>query len=347
MKNGYLIFCSVALIILIINCKTCSLEFFYQIGIWSESMYLRGHKPSTKYRPSRKDVISYARRMKKYQIRYLYLFAGPFKSNGKLPTYPFTEYAKVNVQLIKRYHSEGITLPWIGGIQHRTVFLDDSTWVKNALESTKKLVEHLKVPGVHVDFEYLLPGDPYLDRLLSTHVTLDRLSYAKKVNQFHEKLRIAMPDAFISSVVVSTSPLTKHWKQQTTLEELDQLSKFIDQLSFLFYDTQIHDSTQFRQAGYDLVRDIHYLKQRNPKVQYLVAIGTFINEPQLHKYRNLEIESIENTLDVIKDAEHKISQGAEAIIDGIAIYCDWETSKAEYQEFYYHWVKNRFSHVNN
>ncbi len=309
-------------------------------AIWVESMYLRGRKPRTGYRVQEADVISFAQQMKKSDIRYLYLFAGPFQSNGTLPHYPFSTLAKNNVNLISREHPEAIILPWVGGIQHRTVFLEDSNWIDNAINSVQELIEFLEVPGVHIDFEYLLSGDPYLDQLLNTSITVDREAYAGRVNYFHGKLRDSLPEAFISSVVVSTSPLANHWKQQTTLAELHTLSDKINQLSFLFYDTQIHDTLTFYNAASDLVSDISSLDQAHPKVQYLISVGTFVNEVQLQKYRNLAIESIEHTLEVIKDVEYSITSDNE-LIDGISLYCDWETSETEYQTFYKHWVRNR------
>lgn len=308
-------------------------------SIWVESKYLRGYKPSTKAIVRAQDVVKFAKRMRRFGLKYLYVFAGPYGLDGNLPEFSISSTAKRNIELIRKVYPEAIILPWLGGIQDRTVKLQDSAWVRNAINSTKKLVKELRVEGVHIDFEYLLRGDPYLDRIVSKQITVDGKEYAKYVNAFHKDLRESLPHSFISSVVVSTSELAKHWKQQTSTADLKDLVSYVDQISFLFYDTQIDDPNIFKQAAFDLIQDISELQHLKPEVQFLVSIGTFINEPQLRKYRNLDIESIVNTLTVIKDVEKKVSK--HQIINGISIYCDWETSNQEYKEFYQNWIEDR------
>jgi hypothetical protein len=59
----------------------------------------------------------------------------------------------------------------------------------------------------------------------------------------------------------------------------------------------------------------------------------------LQHYRNLNIENITNTLNTIKkntilvDAKNKL-------VDGISIFCDWETSSNEWSKFRDSWVEN-------
>lgn len=312
-------------------------------AIWSESIYFRGYRPSTGETLTDQHLENYARKLRKYNIRYAYIFSGPYDTTGHLPDYAFSETAVRSVEVIKSYNPDVVILPWIGGVQNRTVFLGDTIWVKNALNDTKKLIQRLNVPGVHVDFEYILPGDPYLDMTIKKEKPGDRESYGDNVNSFHKKLREILPNAFISSVVVSTSSGTKPWKRKTTMSELRTLSQYIDQLSFLFYDTQLNDNSEFKANCIELVRDIRNLKatQTSQGVQYLVAIGTFVNAPQLHKYRNLQIESIANTLTTIRHAiANTPAHTAHEVVDGIALYCDWETELKEYEEFYQYWVDN-------
>lgn len=322
------------------QCKRKSHEFESLFGqenaIWTESIYFRGKNPSTGEKLTNQHIVQYTRALKKHKIKYAYLFAGPYGVDGHLPIYAFSETAARSVQLIKKYYPEVIILPWVGGVQNKTVYIGDSLWVKNALEDTQKLIKMLGVPGVHLDFEYILPGDPYLDLTIKNEKPGERDLYGLHVNEFHRRLRQVLPDAFISSVVVATSSDTKPWKRKTTKEELNVLVQYIDQLSFLYYDTNIHDQRIFEDNCIELIQDIGSLRDKKD-IQYLVSIGTFLNVPELRDYRNLKIESIPNTLETIKKSAIKVDS-INRLVDGISIYCDWTTDKDEWRDFKKFWL---------
>jgi len=309
-----------------------------QNAVWSESRYLRGHKPSTKEPLTEEHLLDYAQTLKSNNIKYAYLFAGPFQKDGHLPEYPFSKLAINNIKKLKRYYPEIVILPWVGGIQNKTVFLDDSLWVKNALDDSQKLMRTLNVSGLHVDLEFILKGDPYLERIASDRKTGDKEVYANNVNDFHKKLRSLNPNAFISSVVVSTAPDTKPWKRKTSINEIKELIKYVDQLSFLYYDTFISNQTVFEQNCHSQIMDIQTLRNTklSHKVQYLMAIGTFVNERPLRKYRDLKIENIPNSICTIKRSSLKVSQELQ-LVDGLAIYCEWETNETEWNDISKYW----------
>lgn len=313
--------------------------FGQENAVWTESIYLRGIKPSTGQKLNDYDLKKYSKTLKENNIKYAYLFAGPYQKNGELPDYPFSNLARESVKKLKKYYPEIIILPWVGGVQNKTVYLQDSLWVENAIKDTKRLIETLNTPGVHIDFEYILKGHPYLDTTIEPEIPGDKENYAKYVNLFHKKLRNLLPDAFISSVVVATSPDTKPWKRKTKIEELQELVNNIDQLSFLYYDTGINSQSVFEKNCIAQIRDIQNLKKSNSQVQFLLSIGTFINRKELRSYRNLKIENISNTLKVIKRSALKLDSN-NRIVDGISIFCDWQTDEYEWREFYNQWVAN-------
>lgn len=329
------------IIIVLIQCKSKvnKLKHLYgqQNAVWTESIYLRGYKPSTEEKLSDRHIREYAETLKKNKIKYAYLFAGPYGEDGHLPDYAFSETAINSVKTLKAYYPEIVILPWVGGVQNKTVYLNDSLWVNNALVDTKKLFNTLNVPGVHVDLEFILPGDPFLDTEINKARPGDYEIYADNVNSFHKKLRQIIPDAFISSVVVATSKDTRPWKRKTSMSELNELVKHIDQLSFLYYDTQINDKKVFDDNCAELIRDIRILKSSRD-IQYLIAIGTFVNRYELYKYRNLEIENIPNTLKTIK-GKASLIDSTKQIVNGISLFCDWETDELEWDQFYDNWVK--------
>lgn len=334
------LFCIFLTLFVFIECKTKVRELKHLFGgenaVWSESIYMRGQRPSTGEKLTELHVIEYVNTLRKNRIKYAYLFAGPYGVDGRLPEYAFSETAIYSVNLMKELYPGIVILPWVGGLQNKTVYLGDSLWVKNALEDTQKLIRVLDIPGVHVDFEFILSGDRYLDKTINPERPGERIMYGHHVNEFHRMLRELLPDAFISSVVVATSPDTKPWKRKTTLEELNELVQYIDQLSFLYYDTHINDQQVFEDNCLKLIQDIQTLK-KNRDIQYLVAIGTFLNVPELQGYRNLEIENIPNSLETIKKSIVQIDTTRQ-LVDGIAIYSEWTTDKTEWQQFYKHWM---------
>lgn len=306
-------------------------------AIWVESVYLRGYHPSDNTRLTDEDLISLATTLQSNNIRYAYLFAGPFNREGFLPDYSFSDTAVQSVKTLKELYPGVVILPWIGGIQNKTVFLNDSLWVKNALADSKLLINTLDVPGLHFDFEFILKGNDFLDRTEVVGGSGDVDAYGNNVNEFHRQFRELMPDAFVSSVVVSTSPGTKPWKRKTSMAELKTLTKYVDQLSFLYYDTYLSSQKEFEENCKYLLKDILELKKSDPVVQFLVSIGTFINALELQKYRNMEIENIPNSLKTIRSCQREVS-GSESIVDGISIFCNWETDDSEWREIYKYWA---------
>jgi hypothetical protein len=329
------------MIFILICCTTTSknVNIGQENAIWVESVFLRGYHPSDHTRLTDENLIKLAATLENNNIRYAYLFAGPFSREGFLPDYSFSDTAVQSVKTLKELYPGIVILPWVGGIQNKTVFLNDSLWVKNALSDSKRLINTLNVPGLHFDFEFILKGNDFLDRTEVVGGSGDIDAYGENVNEFHRYFRELMPEAFVSSVVVSTSPGTKHWKRKTTIKELTTLTRYVDQLSFLYYDTYLSSQRQFEENCKYLLKDIRELKKFEPNVQYLISIGTFINALELQKYRNMEIENIPNSLKTIRSCQREVSSSEGIVeVDGISIFCNWETDDSEWREIYKYWT---------
>lgn len=307
-------------------------------AVWGESIYFRGFNPSTGEELTDQKVVAYAALLKRNHIKYAYLFAGPFDDEGNLPEFSFSATAIRTVKLLSKHYPELIVLPWIGGIQDKTVHLQDFRWQRNAIQATKRMIATLNVKGAHLDFEFILPGDTYLDSMFEGDRSGQENTYAAFVNKFHADLRREAPNAFVSAVVACSSSRVKQWKRRTTFSELGELVKSVDQLSFLFYDTSIRSQIEFETACDEQLSDINRLRNLTlpRKVEFLLAIGTFVNRIELQGYRDLRVESVSNTLRTIR----KMSRDSTGIstVDGIAVFCDWETDENEWSEFRKAWV---------
>lgn len=308
-------------------------------AIWTESMYFRGANPNTGEKLTRAYIKAYAARLQSSRIKYAYIFAGPFDNEGHLPGYAFSDTAINSVKTLTDYYPDLVILPWIGGIEHKTVHLEDPVWVNNALQDTKKLVDTLHVRGVHIDFECILPGFGFIDTTIRPVSKEELGAYGGWVNAFHKRLRAVIPSAFISSVVTATSPGTTPWKRKTSMQELEALTNYVDQVSFLYYDTGIKNQKSFEDNCDSLLKDIALLRIQHSKTEFLIAIGTFINPmPELQKNRYLEFENVTNSLLTIRKLLDK-KDYSKRLIDGIAIFCDWQTDKEEWEEFDVNWSR--------
>jgi len=322
----------------IISCTSYSkTKIGQENAVWTESIFLRGFHPTTYQLLTEDYVKKYAETLKQNNIKYAYLFAGPFNSKGFLPDYAFSDTALNSVILLKRFNPDIIILPWVGGVQDVTVHLEDSVWRNNALQDSKRLIERLNVSGIHFDFEYVSEGNPYLDQILNKECSSNILSYGENVIRFHRLFRELIPDVFVSSVVVAPTPGTKPWKKKTSMEELSVLTRYIDQISLLYYDTSLDTQDDFETNCMNLLYSIQELKTDEPDVQYLVSIGTFINEPELQQFRNLDIENIANSLKTIRTCLRKVDSDVQ-IIDGISVYCNWETDEDEWELIRKYWT---------
>src|SRR5688572_27641804 len=102
-------------------------------AIWAESLYFRGARPTSGEVLTESHIERYANTLKKNKVKYAFIFSGPYGIDGRLPFYAFSETAINSVKRFKHYYPDIVILPWIGGIQNKTVHLGDSLWEKNAI----------------------------------------------------------------------------------------------------------------------------------------------------------------------------------------------------------------------
>jgi hypothetical protein len=300
-------------------------------AMWCESLYLRGDHPTRReLRPGFSDVpmplqltdemvIAFAHKLRDHGIRYAYLFAGPFDRDGRLPDYAFSARAQRSVAIIKHEAPRVVILPWIGGLEHKQVCVEDAAWRQNAVASVARLMRTLDVPGVHVDLEYVLFG----------RAPDASIAYARNVNRFFAELRASQPRAFLSAVVPSTAPDVRPWKLRHSVAEVAELAPLVDQLSLLFYDTHLDDRERFRSNLEAQLEDIRAWRKLAPSTQFLVGVGTFVNrEPALRAYRDLRVEGLAPYFATLDRAIADVPEGAP---DGLAFYCEWETDAGEWE----------------
>jgi hypothetical protein len=304
---------------------------------WSRSLFFRGYAPTTGETLRPENVTAFASTLRDGGIGYAYLFSGPFQADGSLPAWATSSTARTSIERMRAVHPALDVLPWVGGLQGKTVRLDDPAWRAAALDALAGLFAALPIRGVHLDFELVLPDEPYLRDDAADPAAA--AGYSAGLVAFHEEARLRFPNRFLSSVVVSTASQTRPWKRKPTLAEATAIARAVDQLAFLFYDTAIDDRARYEQGLDEQLGHFRTIKDalgdRAP--QLLLALGTFVNEPPLRKYRNLAVESLPDTLALTRRRLAALSPGRR-LVDGLAIYGEWTTDAAEWRQLRDGWT---------
>ena len=311
-------------------------------AVWVQSWFFLGHQASTKEPLQDFHIVELAAHLRRAGMRYAFIFAGPFQRDGTLPGYAFSDTARRTVRRLAELVPEVTVLPWVGGVQDKTVFLGDPRWVDTAVREAKRLVETLGVRGVHFDFEYISPALEEVVRLVKVpQPRSPEDTYGPHLVRFHERVREAMPAAFISTVVPSTVPAVFSFKTRQTYDEVRELARYADQIAVIYYDTALRDQEAYEENLVAQLRDVEGWRRDmgTARREFLVGLGTFVNVEALRKYRDLAIENLPNEAATLKRAIRRI--GEDCLVDGVAIFCEWQTDEQEWNEFQDLWVAAR------
>ena len=301
-------------------------------GMWTQSLFFRGFNPTTGSKLRMTDIVQLSKDAKSNSIRDLYIFAGPFNADGSIPEYAFSQTARSTIKRLRELAPQVRVLPWLGGLQDKTVFLNNSAWRARAIDDTIRLTQFLGVAGAHLDFEYILPSSTFV--IQTEHIPAERSPmnmYHPSMRDFFRELKQKAPSLFISTVFPSSAPEVSPWKINPTRRELEEVAPLTNQISLLFYDTSIKSQELFEQGMRHQLEDIVAVRKASPSTEMNVAFGTFINYEALHPYRDLSIENLPNSFATLKRALHGLAAGNP--LSGISIFCEWETEAAEWDQF--------------
>ena len=327
------VLCSALMLWMTTNSPLASADTAPSNSIWVQSLFFRGVHPSTGTKLTDTDIVKLADDLSHNGIRYAYMFAGPYNENGSLPEYAFSDTARSTVQRLRELAPELQILPWVGGLQDKTVFLNDPSWRARAIEDTIRLATILGVSGVHLDFEYILPTSSYV--INASQIPPKRTSisdYHPSLRDFTKELRERAPTLFVSTVFPSSAPQVTPWKANPSRDDITSIAPHVSQISFLFYDTSIRSQQTFQAALNHQMNDIIAAHQRSPETEFLLAFGTFVNEPELHSYRDLSLENIPNSFATLRQTITN-STGGRNPLAGIALFCEWHTEATEWAQF--------------
>ncbi len=289
-------------------------------GVWlqhgwlgADEWFRRNHKQDhiAEFRDP-KHIEQLALLLARYHVTDVFPHVAPADNSGQLPA--------VDDQQVERFldaFNRFRIIPWIGGVQSKTVRLHDTAWRRTFVRSVVGLLsDHPRLAGVHINIEPCPSGNNEFLRLL-------------------DELKRALPTGKLLSVAAYPPPtiwqpfLDVHWEESYFRE----VARRADQLAVMMYDTSVPVGKLYQRLLKSWTREILDWSAGTP---VLLGIPTYDDAGV--GYHLPSVENLPNTLLGI----HAGLSGYRTLPDhyqGLAIYCEWETDDAEWQYWREHFLQ--------
>ena len=289
-------------------------------GIWlahgwlgSDEWFSANRKTNeyAKYR-SPANVRALAGKLKRHGVTDVFAHLCPAEATGQLPP--------VDSRQVEQFLNEfeGIrVLPWIGGPNGVSVRLSDAKWRTAFATSVRMLLaEHPRLAGVQLNVEPLPSGDEDFLRLL-------------------QEVRTALPAGKVLSVAAYPPPTRWHPFAEVHWEEpyFREVARRCDQLAVMMYDA----GQKFPKTYQLLMADwtVEVLSWSEGKA---VLLGVPTYDDAGVQYHEPRVENLKNGLLGIHRGLSRMAPPTN--YQGVAIYCDWETTDAEWNHFSQHFLRS-------
>lgn len=319
------------LLFLVLSSTTHTAFAKYNNAFWVQGNYIREHYWTNlpiRIKVTDEDQARFIKIIEEQKIKYVYLFWSAFNKDGKLQHVSPESYEYKKFKELQSILPDVHFIPWLGGVQNRSIYLHDKKWNKNAKEQTLKLMKLLgtKTKYVHINFEYLLYGQ----------IPEKQYDYGENFIKFFKELRHDLDKKIkISTVVASTTTKATPFKYRHSVAEINRVLPYIDQINFLFYDTKISNQEKYYAALREQLSHISAFSKKKSDVEYIIGTGTFENHwPPARKYRDLKIESLPHFFGELK----KELKEKKTPIEGVAYFCEWLTDDHQWEEIKKLWV---------
>ena len=253
-----------------------------------------------------------ADRLRRNHIMDVFPHLCPAEPGGKLPS--------VDPAQVERF-LDGLTglrvLPWIGGLNGSSASLQKPEWHAAFTAAVQKLIAaHPRLAGVQVNVEPLTSGDTNFLKLL-------------------EELRIALPKEKIISVAAYPPPTRWHPYEDVHWDEryFREVARRSDQLAVMMYDAGQRIPKTYQRLMADWTQEALAWSEGKP-----VLLGVPTYEDAGVGYHNPKVENLPNALLGIHRGLSRTALPSN--YQGVAIYCDWETSEGEWSYFRDHFLNH-------
>jgi hypothetical protein len=278
----------------------------------SDDWFVRNNKTNefTKYR-SLTNINLLADNLRRHRITDVFPHLCPAEPTGELPR---VDRQQVE-QFLDVFHGFRV-LPWIGGPNGASVRPNDRRWRATFVANVSALLaEHPRFAGVHVNVEPLTSGDNDFLVLL-------------------DELRAGLPSGKLLSVAAYPPPTRWHPFPDVHWDEpyFRDVARRCDHLAVMMYDA----GQKFPKTYQRLMADwtVEVLGWSEGK-SVLLGVPTYDDAGV--EYHDPKVENLRNALlGIHRGLSRKLPF---TNYQGVAIYCDWETSDSEWRHFREHFLK--------
>lgn len=251
-----------------------------------------------------KKIKEIASQFSCHGILYVYPHLCPTRADGKIPDIDESQ-AKLFLNEMKGFK----VLPWIGGIRNEHCFLGLKEWRKKFLDSILTLFSKFPdLAGIHINIEPMPSGEQDFIELL-------------------KEIKNILPQGKILSVAAYPPPTIWHRFNNVHWDKIyyQQISKYADQMVIMMYDTAITDSKLYQSLISSWTYEV-LCWQKNSKI----LLGVPVYDDKESGYHNPNVENLKNSIMGINRGLSNFKKMPDNY-DGIAIYCEWEIDKNEWE----------------
>ncbi len=256
------------------------------------------------------NIRALAENLRQHHIKDVFPHLCPSSPYGKLP--------EVDDAQVERFLAEfeGFrVIPWIGAPAGPSARPSNAKWRGAFVESITNLIaSHPRFAGVQINIEPLTSGDKDFLNLL-------------------EQIHAALPPGKLLSVAAYPPPtrwqptLEVHWDKNY----FGEVAKRSDQLVVMMYDTGVHVPKIYEHIMADWTSEVLSWSHGKP-----VLLGVPTYDDAGVEYHTPKVENLRTALLGIHKGLGASPPGG---YQGVALYCEWETDKDEWNYFQSHFLK--------
>jgi hypothetical protein len=280
-------------------------EWFVRNGKTNE--YARYREP--------KSISELADKLRRHHITDVFPHLCPAEPDGRL--------SQVDDVQTERF-LDGLAgfrvLPWIGGPNGANVRLQNAKWRSTFTNQVHSLlVTHPRLSGIHLNVEPLPSGDT-------------------NFLAFLEEVRVALPQGKLLSIAAYPPPTRWHPYKDVHWDEgyFREVARRCDQLAVMMYDAGQRIPKTYQQLMADWTKEV--LAWSDGKF-VLLGVPTYTDAGV--EYHNPAVENLTNALLGVHRGLSR--QTLPTNYQGVAVYCDWETSDGEWAYFQSHFLNKEKS----
>lgn len=284
-------------------------------GIWLAHRWFTGD-----YKEN--EVSELVLRLKENDIKYIFLHAGPLKTDGEIPAYSL-KTVRYFIRAVKVWAPDIVVLAWLGGLNKEfkgNLDIGQNEVILRIGNVSRELVD-TGFDGIHLNIEPLRDGDRNFIRLLSSIKKM--IGSEKILSVASMKWRgIRIPHIW-------------HDKWFWGTEYYKDVAKEVDQVVTMLYDTSIPLKKAYVWYVKNQTRNIlnTIAKSGNLQCEVLIGLPAYDKKTRVH---NPDVENIENGLYGVIAVLEKGNQ--KAGFAGVAIYAHWVIDEKEWMAYRRLWT---------